>query len=171
MDEIFRPIKGYEGLYEISNLGRVKNVNRNKILAQKKNRCGYMRVNLSKDHRVSTKVVHRLVADAFIPNIQNKPQVNHINEDKTDNRAENLEWVTAKENVNHGTRNTRMRLKKSKPIICIDTGLRYSSIRGAAREIGISESTIVSALTGKCKTAAGYHWKYDNKEENQCIIA
>ena len=109
MEEIWRDIEGFEGLYQVSNFGRIKRVTTGKILKGDKNNDGYLRVKLYKNNTKSNKSIHRLVAEAFIPNPENKPQVNHINEDKTnnslDNSLDNLEWMTAKENINHGTRN------------------------------------------------------------------
>lgn len=164
--EEFLPIKGYEGLYEISSFGRVKNVNRNSFLKPKLTECGYYKVNLSKPclsgkgHILKTYAIHRLVASAFIPNPDNKKQVNHKNENKTDNHVWNLEWVTAKENVNHGTRNLRMGSKKSVPVICIETGIVFKSVNAAAMFAKVTQPTLSSCLIGKCKTAGGYHWKY-----------
>lgn len=102
MEEIWKDIKGYEGKYQISNLGRVKSLNYNtKILKYNSDGHGYLKVILYKNNKRKSHRVHRLVAEAFIPNLEDKNQVNHINGNKQDNRAFNLEWCTAKENVQH----------------------------------------------------------------------
>ena len=112
LNEIWKPIEGYEGLYEVSNLGRVKSLKRlhtkERILSQFLNHRGYARVNLWKENKSRKYSVHRLVAEAFIPNPDSKPQVNHIDENKTNNSVENLEWCTQLENHNHGTVNERI---------------------------------------------------------------
>lgn len=100
-DEIWRNIVGYNGKYQISNMGRVRH--NEIILKPYPNSCGYLRVGLYKEGKHRKELIHRLVADAFIDNPYNLPVVNHKNEDKEDNRAINLEWVTMKENLNYGS--------------------------------------------------------------------
>lgn len=105
-EEVWKPIKDYEGLYEISNLGRVKSFNyrgsgKEKILKNTECRWGYLTVSLTKSGKCKVFKVHRLVAEAFIPNPENKPCVDHINTIRTDNRVKNLRWVTYKENSNN----------------------------------------------------------------------
>ncbi|WP_312681466.1 NUMOD4 domain-containing protein [Lactococcus taiwanensis] len=103
-EEIWRPILDYEN-YVVSNLGNVKNIKSNKLLSPGLDKDGYKLVVLYKNNKPSTRRVHRLVAQTFIPNHANKPQVNHKNEVRTDNRVENLEWMTSEENANYGSRN------------------------------------------------------------------
>ena len=123
MKEIWKDIEGYEGLYQVSNLGRVKSLTKmvgrgkrykvcERIVSLQKAPNGYMRLHLDKDGERKYFSVHRLVAQAFVENPNNLPHVNHKNETKTDNAVSNLEWCTPKYNSNYGTRNTR--ISKSK---------------------------------------------------------
>lgn len=111
MQEEWKAIKGYEGLYSVSNMGRVFSIRSNRNIYQEKHRSShnyYYRVSLNKNGNTSRFKVHRLVAQAFVTNPDNKPQVNHIDENTLNNYYSNLEWVNNKENANHGTRNTRV---------------------------------------------------------------
>lgn len=113
MEEIWKDIEGYEGLYQVSNLGRVKNVKRNRVTyGMKGDKDGYLRIGLSKDGILKTYKVHRLVAMAFIPNPDNKPFIDHINTVKDDNRVQNLRWCTSKENNNNPI--TKIKMGKAK---------------------------------------------------------
>lgn len=107
MMEEWRAVPGYEGLYEVSNMGNVRNVRRNTLLRLSKTNYGYIRVGLCKNGISTGFQVHRLVAQAFIPNPDNLPQINHLDEDKTNNNVDNLEWCTAKYNINYGTARIR----------------------------------------------------------------
>ena len=164
--EIWKDIEGYEGLYQVSSLGRVKRLYKNdkeKILKLMSDRYGYLRVNLYKEGKRKQSKVHRLVAKAFIPNLDNKSQVNHRDEDKTKNRVENLEWATSKENSNHGTRIERMAKSQSKPIYGINVKtnerIEFPSTQEAGRS-GFDHSHIVKCLKGRLKTHKGYKWFY-----------
>lgn len=109
--EIWRPVKSFEGLYEVSNLGRVRSLLcAGRIRSPQPNHKGYLKVGLRKNGHLYMRRVSRLVAEAFVPNPDHKPHVNHINEDKTDNRACNLNWMTAEENNNWGSHNLRVSL-------------------------------------------------------------
>ena len=170
--EIWKDIEGYEGIYQVSNLGRVKRYYKNskeKLLKLQLHRTGYLRVILCKEGRMKTCRVHRLVAKAFIPNPDNKPEVNHKDEDKTNNKVENLEWMTRRENINYGTRNERSgksqrnNKKRSKPIygINIKTNekIEFPSTEEAQRN-GFNQGNIVHCLKGRCKSHKGYRWYY-----------
>jgi hypothetical protein len=172
--EIFKDIEGYDGLYQVSNLGRVKSFNKNKkgkLLTPTFNRKGYTMVHLSGDVNKNI-TIHRLVAQAFLPNPENKPQVNHINGVKHDNRCENLEWNTPSENLLHAH---RIGLAKghsikgeyhplSKPVVqmTLDNIIvsNFAGASEAARQIGINQGGISQCCNGKCRTYYGFKWQY-----------
>lgn len=170
MKEIWRDIPGYEDWYEVSNLGRVKSIDKRKILKTDIGKKGYERVGLTKDFKRKTFNVHKLVALAFIDNPLNKPQINHINGIKTDNRVKNLEWCTAKENVIHAVKNGLKVAKKgfectsSKSVEQYDFKGNlikvYGSINEAERETGVKHQSIISNLKGRYKKAGNFVWKY-----------
>lgn len=164
MTEIFKPIKGYESKYMISNLGNVKNLRTGNIMKPEVLRNGYLRVELWKDHTRKHKLVHRLVAEAFIPNPLNLPQVNHKDEDKTNNSVDNVEWCDAKYNSNYGTRGQRIGNQQSKAIQQLDdTGkliATYKSTKEAAEKTGFQQSNISAAALGKIKHHKGFVWAY-----------
>lgn len=190
--EIWVPIAGYEGLYQVSNLGRVRSLvqRRNwkpRVLSPGKVR-GYLQVQLYKDgHRKQFKV-HRLVAEAFIPNLQNLPQVNHKDEDKTNNAECNLEWCDSKYNTSYGTRIQRIveknrgqhRSDEIREKMCqahcrhvqkidLSTGeviATFESLHEAERQTGIYSSNICGVCLGKKKSAGGYFWKYKEDKSN-----
>lgn len=177
-NEIWKDIKNYEGLYQVSNLGRVKSLERldalghrlkEKILKPGINQYGYYQVVLCKQSVQKHYMVHRLVFEAFNCQITEGLQVNHINEIKTDNRLENLNLMTCKENCNWGTRNERsakkqINGKKSKPVLqfTLDDILvkEYPSIRQAERETGFNQAHIVKCCKGKYKQMYGFKWRY-----------
>lgn len=163
MKEIWKDIVGYERLYQISNLGRVKSLNYNgtkkeKVLKPTLNDNGYYVVYLYKNKRRKTIRVHRLVAETFISNSKNKPQVNHKDGNKQNNGVENLEWCTNQDNVRHAVKNGLC--KYLKPVVCIENNEEYPSIIEAERKTNIPNSNIVNCCKGIYKTAGGYHWKY-----------
>lgn len=176
MIEIWKNIKNYEGLYQASNLGRIKSLPKTisywngftkitytipeKILSQHK-RGGYLAIGLTKDHKQSTFSVHRLIAKTFIDNPNNLPCVNHKDENKYNNCVNNLEWCDYKYNNLYGTRTKRT----CKPVKCIETGTIYNSTVQAGKCTGINRVNITDCCNEKRHTAGGYHWKYINKEE------
>lgn len=167
MTEIWKDIEEYEGLYQVSNLGRVKRIKSDRILKGCKHINGYLGVTVYKNSIAYTKYIHRLVADSFIPNTENKPQINHIDENKTNNVISNLEWSTAKENSNHGTRTERSSKTQSIPIIAtnIKTGesTEFYGSNECARRLGLHKQNISKVLKGERKQTGGYTFKY--KEE------
>ena len=203
--EIWKDIEGFEGYYMVSNLGRVKSVERTvwngkscyktvheRILKVWTRANGYLIVNLSKDGKEKTYMIHRLVATAFCENQMGYTEVNHIDEDKTNNCADNLEFCDRVYNCNYGTRNQRvaekMRGRKlseehkkkvaekntnnpklSKPVIAIHkiNGLilKFPSVREAGRSIGIPYQSIYKCCKGKYKSAGGFVWHYADTEE------
>ena len=161
MEEIFKEIEGYEGLYQVSNYGRVKSLHygKERILRQQVNFgycCVYLR-NQNKERKNC--LVHRLVAQAFIDNPNNLPQINHRDEDKTNNHVTNLEWCTPKYNANYGTRNKRQGEKICKPVMCVETGVVYPSLKEAGEAVQGFKSNIWACCNNK-HTYKGYHWKY-----------
>lgn len=169
---MWKPVKNYEGLYEVSDRGEIRSLPRNgtvkspRIIVQHLHKSGYMYCCLNKNDKQKNSQVHRVVAEAFIPNPDNKPQVNHINGDKKDNRSENLEWATSSENMIHSFRALGHKASKHgmKPIVCIETGDVYESRRDAERQLGMSHGCILHALKGKVPRAGGLHWAYCNVE-------
>ena len=165
--EIWRNIKDYPD-YQVSNMGRVKSLNYNrtgeeKIMKISKNNWGYLLVNLHKEGKQKHYYIHRLVATAFIPNPDNLSQVNHINEDKTDNRVDNLEWCTQQYNTNYGTRTE----KTQKPVLqfTLDGEFikQWDSARAVERELGFNNSDLSKCCKGKKKSVGGFKWCYHYK--------
>lgn len=187
--EVWKDIKGYEGLYQVSDYGRIKSVERtikvvdntrhpyvkrviSRILKPVKDSTGYSVVSLGKHNK---KAIHRLVAEAFIPNPENKPHVNHIDGKKTNNVLTNLEWATVSENAIHSHRvlghksfNPILgRFGKenplSKQIIQMKNDKIISEFYGgaeAARKTKINQSAIYMVCNGQRKSAGGFQWKY-----------
>lgn len=150
MQEIWKPVLNYEGLYEVSDLGRVKSVRRDKLMKISTINRGYNDVALSKNGEVKRFLVHRLVAEAFCEKAEDKVVVDHINNNKNDNRAVNLRWISQKENVRSG--------RLARPVVR-DDGRYYASIRAVAED-GFSASTVCGCCKGKYKKHHGYGWSY-----------
>lgn len=167
--EIWRDVKGYEGLYQVSSEGRVKSLKRKNSLGRTiEERIlkpvvvgrGYLQVDLYTGGKMKRFYVHRLVCEVFHENPENKPEVNHINEIKTDNRACNLEWCTRIENCNHGTRNERMSKQVSQYTLDGELVKVWQSTSEAERQGGFAHSAISNVANGKRKQAYGFIWKY-----------
>lgn len=164
--EIWKDIEGYEGLYQVSNLGRVKSFPRNGTIKEerilKPNKVGgYLQVALQNHKNRKYKKVHRLVAETFIPNLENKREVNHIDGDKTNNCVENLEWVTTSENQLHSNYVLKHNLK---PILQYDLNgtfiKEWEANMIASKELNIFGSNITECCRGRRKTAGRYIWRY-----------
>lgn len=169
MEEVWKPVKGYEGLYEVSDMGRVRGLKSGKVL-RPGNSGRYDFVVLVKDGKRKDMYVHRIVANTFIPNPNGLLEVNHIDENKTNNRAENLEWCTRLENIHHGTGIQRKALaqrdgKRNIPLsqFLADGKTRvrtFKSVRDASRETGYDRAFLTRCAKGKCQHAYGYVWRY-----------
>lgn len=175
MNEIWKDIVGYEGLYQISNLGNVKSLDyrrtgKERILKPVTDSVGYLHVVLCKNRKLKTFNIHRLVANAFLENPDHKSDVNHKDEDKTNNCVDNLEWMTRKENINYGTHNERVSRSIinhkaiSKLVLQFTKNgefvKEWPSMHQIERELGFYNCNISQCCNGKRKTAHGYVWKF-----------
>lgn len=163
MEEIYKDIKGYEGFYQISNLGNVKNVLTNTVKSANILN-DYCYVHLYRNKKRKSFLIHRLEWETFIGEIPEGYEINHINEDKTDNRLSNLCLMTHKENLNWGTRNLRANTNRSKPIVQYDLDgnfiKEWFSATEVQRQLGFNQGNISKCCTGGYKTAYNYKWKY-----------
>ena len=172
MEEVWKAIAGYEGLYQVSNCGRIKSFRHSSrvgtpdeyILKPSISNTGYCQVTLYDGKTRHKFLVHRLVAMAFIDNPNVYSYINHKDENKKNNSAENLEWCTATYNNNYGTARFRAMLTTSRPVEQrLTTGqllARYISTSVASELTGFSKQRIKSCCIGECKTAEGYVWNY-----------
>ena len=160
--ETFVKIEGFEK-YEVSNLGRVRNIETGIVLKPQLRRDGYLMHGLCENNKMKFLLLHRIIATTFIDNPEGKPCVNHIDENKLNNDLSNLEWCTVKENNVHGTRIKRAAEKLSKKVIQLDLNdnvlNEFESIRQAERETGIPNGNISSCCNGKLKSAGGFKWR------------
>lgn len=178
---IWRKVDGFPQ-YSVSDSGKVRNDTTGRILKTQSDRFGYLRLGLSNENGRSKKYLHRLVAEAFVPNMDGKTEVNHKDGNKRNCAAENLEWVTPHENRIHMYRVLGVQRKKltkeqierlssfavaarSKPVRCVETRTIYDSVKNAAIGNGITGSAITHAIKSN-GTAGGYHWEFAKKEDN-----
>lgn len=174
MEEIWKDVVGYEGLYQVSNLGRIKSLirytlnykcNKEKILNNRISKSGYCYIYLSKNKQIKGFRVHRLVAQAFISNPNNLPQVNHKDGNKKNNSVNNLEWCTAKENTNHAERNS-LRKRSYKKVNQYDLKGNFIKQWNSLTEVALfynkSKTTICNYCKGKLKDK-NFIWKYNNE--------
>lgn len=175
MDEIWKDIQGFEGIYQVSNLGEVRSLDRyvnhnyggkrlskGRVLAQWKSNAGYLMVSFMVDGVKTSHLVHRLVVESFMGDIPDDLQVNHIDENKENNHLNNLNTMTPKENMNHGTGLERSAQARSKPVKAthVKTGqvLEFPSISEAGRN-GFDRRLIYGNLVGRTKTHRDYKWE------------
>lgn len=187
--EQWKTIQGYEGYYEVSNLGRIKSLERytttnhlikEKILKTSIMKNGYEIVRLSKDGIKKTYLVHRLVAQAFISNPENKPHIDHIDTNRLNNKVENLKWVTLSENMNNpktlekfiGENNPMSKFTggknpASKSVYCIELDMTFETITEASKYVNVHRTAVSACVRGITKTAGKHpitgerlHWKY-----------
>lgn len=159
--EKWAPVPGYEGLYEISNTGSVRRGG--KVLKpRQRKRDGYIEISLSKNNTKENKKVHRLVAEVFVPNTENLPEVNHKDENKANNHATNLEWIRHKENCNYGRRNEKIAQGNSRSVEQVHGGVIvkvWPSTR-EAEKAGYNHSSIIQCCNGKYSHHKGYQWRW-----------
>ena len=181
MEEIWKDIEGYEGYYQVSNMGRVKSLNykhtgKERMLKQSKTNWGYSRVSFSKDGKSKHYLVHRLVASAFCENPHGYNNVNHKDENKQNNKASNLEWCNSSYNNTYNDRAKKAGRKlrndpnRSKAVIAIDkiTGLilEFPSAHEASRQTKINQGNISNCCIGRQKSAGGFYWLYADEDDD-----
>lgn len=164
--EIWKDIKGYKGLYQVSNLGRIKSIKKEYIFKENKNGNGYRIVTLTKNKIEKSFSVHQLVANHFIPNSNNLPQVNHKDGNKMNNDVDNLEWCTQSDNMKHAYLN-KLEIKNGKKVVQFDLDMNiikvWDKITNAEKELGISHGKICMVCQKKRNKAGGYIWRYYEK--------
>ena len=168
MREIWKDIKDYEGLYQVSNWGRVKSLgnggtHKTSRILKSADARGYLQVELSKNGKTKKFSIHRLVAEAFLPNPLNLPQINHKDENPSNNNVSNLEWCDCKYNINYGSRNKKVAKVNSKPVLQFSKSGSFIREWPSAKECGrngFDFRNVSACCLGKRKTYKGYIWKY-----------
>ena len=170
--EVWKDIPGYEGKYQISNMGRVKSLPRNEKFCKRPTEVilktficgsGYQEVILKDNGTRKPKLIHRMVAESFVPNPSGKEEVNHKDGDKDNNRYTNLEWVTPRENIRHSY-DVLSHKTNGKRVECVETGETFDSLKEAANKYGLQLPLIWKCCNGRQKTTGGYHWRYKEAE-------
>lgn len=169
--EVWKDVVGYEGLYEISSFGRLKRLKRTTlgkdgveynypelIIKGDYDKDGYIRTTMSKNKKKKTKKIHRLVAEAFIPNPNNYPEVNHLDEIKDNNHVSNLEWTTTRGNANHGTRNERIANHPN----------QLAKINSWKKRVRVTDLKSGEVKTYESATKAGKHLGFDQTLISRC---
>ena len=158
--ESWKDIPGYEGYYQVSSQGNVRNSRNQRILKPRPNFGGYMQFTLSVNNRCHYELAHRLVAQAFIPNLENKTQINHKNGNKIDNRIENLEWCTPSENQHHRYDVLLKKQTSNRPVVCTTTGETYPSARAAAKALSLHHTAISMCCHGVRTHTKNLYFKF-----------
>lgn len=177
MEEIWKDIVGYEGYYQVSNIGRIRSVDRyvqskgggkkfvkGRMLVPQYCSNGYLFHGFCKNNVVKQIMLHRVVAIAFLPNPNNYPEVNHKDEDITNNCVDNLEWCTSKYNANYGTRKEKLAQLRRKPVNQLDLNgnfiRRWRSAKDACESLGIDRSGVMRVCKGRRPNYGGFKWEY-----------
>ena len=154
--EFWKDIEGYEGLYQVSNTGQIKSLKINRIRKPRPNNNGYLLIDLHKNGEKKTYQVHRLVAEAFLSNEEELPEIDHINNDRQDNRVCNLQWISHVENL----RKRQAGIAIPRKVQCLETGEIFESSAAAAKSVDRHETTMGKHLRGLTQICAGKHFKY-----------
>ncbi len=162
--EVWKDIPNYEGIYQASTLGRIKRIhpsdrNSDRIMSDSSiSTSGYKVVNLRSGGNQKTFLVHRLIATTFLPNPNMFPVINHKNEDKLDNRVDNLEWCTYSYNSSYGSKKHSQAIKLGKRVLCVELNRVFLSFGEAEKELHVPYQNIAKCCYNEIKTAGGYHW-------------
>lgn len=156
MDEQWKEIAGFPK-YRVSNTGEIRSEYSNSILIPFETNSGYLQVHLSEGGKRFKRYIHRLVAEAFVPNPDAKPHVNHIDGNRHNNSFDNIEWCTRSENINHSC---YVLGNNVKAVRCVETGVVYPSIKEAARQTGIYHTSISMCCDGRYQQTHGFHFAY-----------
>lgn len=172
--EIWRTINEFPN-YEVSNLGNVRNKKTKRVLKPTKNNNGYLCVSLYRSGIKKNHYIHRLVAEAYLDNLNNYNEVSHLDETRDNNCVNNLAWVSYSENRNMPKYKERMSKantnnpKTSRPVRCLETKALYASVREAERQTGIVHQNISACCRGKQKTTGKLHWMYEEDYQDMIV--